>query len=76
MNDNNNNKSLLEFKKPIFLSKSFNKEMNKEQPDQSFNKFVLNNFNNKESLKFSFFSSNSETPECFKKSVNSEINFL
>ena len=77
LNDNNNNnKSLLEYKKPIFLSKSFNKEMNKEQPDQSFNKFVLNNFNNKESLKFSFFSSNSETPECFKKSVNSEIKFL
>ena len=74
--NNRDNKTLLEFKKPINLSKSYNKEMKKEDQDLSCNKFILNDFNNRESLKFSFFSSNSETPECFKKSVNSEINFL
>ena len=74
--NNKDNKTLLEFKKPMNLSKSYNKEMKKEDQDLSYNKFILNDFNNKESLKSSFYSSNSEKPECFKKSVNySEMNF-
>ena len=58
------------------LNKSFNKELKKEDPNNSFNKYILNNFNNKDVLKNSLFSNLSETLEAFKKNEESEINFL
>ena len=75
--NNKNNINEFEFDKPVnLLNKSFNKELKKEDPNNSFNKYILNNFNNKDVLKNSLFSNLSETLEAFKKNEESEINFL
>ena len=72
---NRNSTNELTIKKPLNLIKNNSFRILPKNDNSSFNKYILNALNTKDSLKVSIFSSASETPEFFKKSYNSEIKF-
>ena len=74
---NKDDRNEMTIKKSLNLIK--NSTSNKILPindfNSSLNKYFMNIFNNKDSLKMSFFSNTSDTPDFLKKSYNSDIKF-